>query len=149
MASLAIQAALRALRSAHLPRLYVPSLIEDPSLNRACGQLIFLCLFLSSGTILAFFCSVAPTISQLHLPSILDESERLFPAGIELELDNGTLKLRPHPDPIAKDDEEPGKSEYVCWAQEAEKKSWCATAPLLEPIELTLSPLLHDAYFRH
>ena len=38
-------AAVAALRRAHKPSHYDPTIIAEPSLNRACGQLIFLCLF--------------------------------------------------------------------------------------------------------
>ena len=139
----AYRAALVALRRSHRPSHYVPSLIAEPSLNLACGQLIWLCLFLSMGTIASFFTSVARCVTDFDLYSVVDEAERMFPHGVELRFGNGTLDLIAAPDGVSNDDaSSPGApAEYICWTQHGQR-SWCATAPLLEPIQLTLSPLV-------
>ena len=36
---------------------------------------------------------------------------------------------------------------YVCWSSEDDETSWCATAPALEPIRLTMPAQLHDAFY--
>ena len=62
-------------------------------------QVLFLCLFLSLPTTLAFLVTTMPILSNLDWQRILDEAELIFPPGIELILNDSKLDLRHYVDP--------------------------------------------------
>ena len=146
-----VRRARRALRHSLRPSFYDDH--EDvlaPSIGRACMHLCAVCAVLSLPATLSLLVRLGPAIAALRASSLLDDAVRLFPDGVEIVVNGSTLHLRPKPNvgplggaPTAPEAE--SGTRYVCWEEDA--SSWCATAPQLEPIRLTLPMLLHDVSF--
>ena len=144
----AFRMSLRALRGSHRPTFYDdPAVIANASVCRACCHLIILSFVLSLPSTLVLMIRCFPALASIRWNAIVSEAPLIFPAGIELLLNDSSLSLRP--DPLAVKDTRGSSSgtdeKYVCWSQG--DRSWCAEAPLLEPIRLRLPSMLHDAFY--
>ena len=144
----AFRMSLRALRGSHRPTFYDdPAVIANASVCRACCHLIILSFALSLPSTLVLMIRCFPALASIRWNAIVSEAPLIFPAGIELLLNDSSLSLRP--DPLAVKDTRGSSSsadeKYVCWSQG--DRSWCAEAPLLEPIRLRLPSMLHDAFY--
>jgi hypothetical protein len=143
---------LRALRSAHRPSFYDdPTLAESPTMCRACRHLLLLSFFLSLPTTMLLLARCYPALAALRWTSVVSAAQTVFPSGIELVLNGSQLLLRPAASAKAAGGASTGTGAadddtYVCWTSGEGASSWCATAPLLEPIRLPLPTALFDAF---
>ena len=147
------------LRRAHKPSFYDEVPRRGATLAGACAYIFFISFILSLPQTLFFLARVLPTVADLRWRELARGAVEIFPAGLELVLNDTELSLRPSrrarrasadfrasghagPDGAPTAAAAAADSLYVCW--EEGRTSWCAAAAELEPIRITFNPLLYD-----
>ena len=121
------------------------SVIEKPTLCRACTFLLYVCFVVSIPSSVMLWLRCLPALAEFDPLDMVHAAGRIFPAGLELVMNDTALYLRPAPSVSTQDNtphHENGQS-LVCWTEGS--SSWCAAAPQLEPIRIELGWLLWDA----